>query len=145
MKISNEGLEFIKSWESFSSKAYNDSMQYATIGWGHLIAHKSCNEIRNDTSIKWPLKGVSKEDFVNGISSQKATILFTEDIKKAEDSVKNNINVPLHQYEYDALVSLVYNCGSNFLSTGGKNKGDTKIKKYINDKDYYAGAKNFWM
>ena len=143
LKISNEGLEFIKSWESFSSKAYDDSMQYATIGWGHLIANKSCNEIRNDTSIKWPLKGVSKEDFVNGISSQKATILFTEDIKKAEDSVKNNINVPLHQYEYDALVSLVYNCGSNFLSTGGKNKGDTKIKKYINDKDYYAGAKEF--
>ena len=48
--------------------------------------------------------------------------------------------MPLYQHEYDALVSLVFNTGPEFLNTGGKNNGETQIKKKINNKEYEAGA-----
>ncbi|WP_390092550.1 lysozyme family protein [Flavobacterium columnare] len=44
------------------------------------------------------------------------------------------MTVPLYQYEFDALISLLFNTGENFLNVGGANKGETKIKKYINKK-----------
>ena len=37
-------------------------------------------------------------------------------------------------------MSLVFNTGGNFLNVGGANRGETKIKKYINNKDYEASA-----
>lgn len=41
-----------------------------------------------------------------------AQTLFDNDVTMIEGRVKNAINVPLYQNEYDALVSLAYNMGS---------------------------------
>lgn len=53
-------------------------------------------------------------------------------IQKDETAVKKCVRVPLHQYEYDAYISLAYNIGSGSFCSS------TLVKK-LNTEDY-AGA-----
>lgn len=128
LKLSSKGKQFIKDWEKFEPKAYNDSEGYCTIGYGHLIKRKKCEDI------------TIPDEFKNGITEKRAAELFELRLPKFEEAIKRDIVVPLYQYEYDALVSLVFNTGPEFLNTGGKNSGETQIKKKINNKEYEAGA-----
>ena len=128
LKTSDKGIQFIKDWEKFESKAYNDSEGYCTIGYGHLIEKKKCE------SIILPI------EFKNGITKERATELFSERLIEFEKAVQRDIKVPLYQYEFDALISLIFNTGANFLNTGGAKKGNTQIKIKINNKEYEAGA-----
>jgi GH24 family phage-related lysozyme (muramidase) len=134
---SQKGINFIKDWEKFYSKPYDDSEGYATIGYGYLIAYKSYKTITQSdiekTDITW-------NEFNNGISETRAAEIFAKKLKKYEKAVQRDIKVNLHQYEFDALVSLVFNTGSEFLNTGGAKGGETKIKKYINNQMYEQGA-----
>jgi GH24 family phage-related lysozyme (muramidase) len=57
-----------------------------------------------------------------------------------EKAIQRDIKVNLYQYEFDALVSLVFNSESKFLNIYGANNGETKIKKNINNKNYEAGV-----
>ena len=148
LAVSQEGVDFIKSWEGTEKNvdksrhiAYDDSEDYATIGYGHLIAKVKCSDIvyTGKTSIG----GITKDEFEKGITEARAIELLKSDLKTAEAGVKKDITVPLHQHEYDALVSLLYNAGAAFLRTGGAGKGDTKIKKNINNQNYEAGANEF--
>lgn len=148
LSISDNGVNFIKSWEGCklnSNKtkliAYDDSEGYATIGYGHLIAKKKCNSLTFTTGTI--ISGISKVEFEDGITENRAIELLKSDLKKAEVAVKKDITVPLFQHEYDALVSLVFNTGAAFLSTKGAGGGDTKIKKNINNKKYEEGANEF--
>ncbi len=125
---SEKGINFIKDWESFRSKPYNDSEGYCTIGYGHLIAKDRCENI------------TLSEEFKKGITKESATKLFKKRLATFEKAVQRDITAPLHQYEFDALVSLLFNTGANFLNVGGANSGETKIKKYINAKKYIEGA-----
>lgn len=128
LTTSAKGIEFIKEWEKFRSDAYNDSEGYCTIGYGHLIAKDKCENI------------TLSDEFKNGITKEKATELFKKRLAEFEKAVQRDVTVPLHQYEFDALVSLLFNTGSNFFNVGGAGGGDTKIKKYINAKKYHEGA-----
>ena len=80
------------------------------------------------------------EEFKNGITESRALELFKERLVNFEKSIQRDIKVNLYQYEFDALVSLVFNTGESFLNIGGKGKGETQIKKKINNKEYEAGA-----
>lgn len=51
------------------------------------------------------------------------------DVQKFEGAIKRCVIVPLHQYEYDAYVSLSYNIGSGAFC------GSTLVKK-LNQQDY---------
>lgn len=106
---------------------YDDFEGYATIGYGHLIAKKKCNSLVYSSSNN-VIGGITKEEFEKGITETRALELLKSDINSAETGVKKDITMPLHQQEYDALVSLTYNAGTNFLSKGGAGGGDTKIK-----------------
>ncbi|HEX8576027.1 MAG TPA: peptidoglycan DD-metalloendopeptidase family protein [Flavobacterium sp.] len=128
LRTSQKGIDFIKSWEKFKTNVYNDSEGYCTIGYGHLIAKQKCENI------------TIPDEFKNGITLEQATKLFDNKLPEFEKAVQRDINVPLHQYEFDALVSLLFNTGSEFLNTGGAGKGETKIKKNINNKLYPQGA-----
>jgi lysozyme len=55
-----------------------------------------------------------------------------QDVQKFEGAIKKCVVVPLHQYEYDAYVSLSYNIGSGAFCSS------TMVKK-LNAQDY-AGA-----
>lgn len=128
LKTSAKGITFIKEWEGFEKQAYNDALGYCTIGYGHVIAKKKCEEITLDP------------EFKEGISQVKANELFLKRLPSFEKAVQRDITVPLYQYEFDALVSLLFNTGSNFLNVGGAGNGETKIKKYINAGHYAKGA-----
>ena len=128
LKTSAKGIAFIKEWEGFVANAYNDALGYCTIGYGHLISKKKCEEI------------TLAPEFKDGISKVKANELFLKRLPNFEKAVQRDITVPLYQYEFDALVSLLFNTGSNFLNIGGAGKGETKIKKYINNRQYTKGA-----
>lgn len=140
MKISEKGKIFIKSYESFKSKAYNDSEDYATIGIGYLVAYKKVENVTKEdvakTEITW-------DEFQNGITEKRALELFNKKIDLYEKAIQRDITVNLYQHEFDALGSLLFNSGPNFLNVGGVNKGETKIKKNINNELYEEGANEF--
>ncbi|OXA83898.1 glycoside hydrolase family protein [Flavobacterium hercynium] len=132
LTTSSRGIDFIKNWESFKSNLYNDDANghHCTIGYGHLVHRGPCN-------------GSEPQEFKDGISKERALELFNFRLVEFENAIKRDITVNLHQYEFDALVSLVFNAGANFLNEGGINDGETKIKIKINNSDYSGGADEF--
>ncbi|MFV0531539.1 MAG: glycoside hydrolase family protein, partial [Flavobacteriales bacterium] len=127
LSITQEGIDFIKGWEDFESMPYNDSEGYCTIGYGHLIAYNKCENI------------TISQEFKNGITKEKATELFNSRLVEFENAVKRDITVNLYQHEYDALVSLLFNCGANYLK---ENKAPKLYSNLLN-KNYEAAAKEF--
>ncbi len=63
------------------------------------------------------------------ITPPKALARALTDVQKFEGAVKTCVTVPLHQYEYDAYVSLAYNIGSSAFCRS------TLVKK-LNAGDY---------
>ncbi|TDN50097.1 GH24 family phage-related lysozyme (muramidase) [Buttiauxella sp. JUb87] len=100
---SEKGRLFIKDWEQLELTAYNDAHNYCTIGYGHLIDKLKCEDI------------ILPDEFKSSITIEKANEVFNIDILKFENAVKNAVAVKLYQYEFDALVSLLFNCGENFF------------------------------
>lgn len=96
-RVSVEGKEMIKSFESCSLTAYKlDGEHLYTIGYGHVI--------RLD------------ENIPHHINKQTADELFNKDIKTIECCVRNMLGELDDRFTYtqgfvDGLASLVYNCG----------------------------------
>ncbi len=127
LNISPKGIDFIKGWESFESLPYNDSEGYCTIGYGHLIARDKCENI------------TISQEFKNGITKERASQLFNQRLSSFEAAVKRDVTVPLYQYEYDALVSLLFNCGADFLKNG---KAPSLYRNLLNQ-NYNEAAEEF--
>lgn len=114
MKISQEGLNLIKSFEGCRLKAYDDGLGVWTIGYGHT-------------------SGVKKGQ---RISQSLADYYLQQDVAVFENAVNNNVTVYLTQNRFDALVSFTYNCGIGAL------KGSTLLKK-LNSGDYTGASNEF--
>lgn len=127
LKITQQGIDFIKGWEDFIATPYNDSEGYCTIGYGHLISRNKCENI------------TIPQEFKNGITKERATELFNSRLTEFENAVKRDVTVPLYQYEYDALVSLLFNCGASYLK---ENKAPKLYSNLLN-KNYEAAANEF--
>lgn len=103
MKTSQKGIDLIKEFEGFRSKAYLCPGGIWTIGYGHT-------------------KGVRPNDIV---TQRQAEDLLRKDLIECESAVNNLIKVNITQNQFDALVSLVYNIGvGNFV--------DSTVRKLIN-------------
>jgi lysozyme len=63
---------------------------------------------------------------------ERALVRLLKDANKFESAVQSCVKVPLHQYEYDAYVSLTYNVGPRAFC------GSTLVKR-LNQSDY-SGA-----
>ena len=98
LHTSEKGKAFIKGWVSLRLSSYNDSQGYCTIGFRHLIKKDRCENI------------ILPDEFKNSIDEVKALVLFDNDLAAAEQGVKRSISVNLYQHEFDALVSLLFNC-----------------------------------
>lgn len=110
MKTSSIGRKLIQVFEGYRSEAYLCPAGVWTIGYGHT---KDVKE--GDTCTK-----------------EQADIYLQEDIQWAEKAV-NAQNLDLDQYQFDALVSFVYNVGS------GNFQQSTLLQKIkANPKDYTA-------
>jgi lysozyme len=115
MKISQTGIDLIKSFEGLRLEAYLCSSKVATIGFGSTY-YADLTPVKLGDKLK---------------DKQQAEDLFKLTLKKYEDSVNGLFfNVILNQNQFDALVSFAYNVGPGALA------GSTLYRKAkINTKD----------
>ena len=93
MKISEEGLSLIKKFEGCELKAYQDSVDVWTIGYGHT-------------------KGV--EDGQE-ITQEEAEEMLASELDEYEGYINDLVECDLEQNQFDALVAWVYNLGPTNL------------------------------
>jgi len=111
MKISENGLDLIKSFEGLRLRAYQCSANVWTIGYGHT--HK-----------------VRQGDC---ITQEEAEKFLEKDVQHFERVVNRLVKVPLTQNQFDALVSFVFNLGEGNLST-------STLLKHLNSGAYLSAA-----
>lgn len=126
LSISQKGIDFIKGWEECGLQPYDDSEGFCTIGWGHLIERQSCSAIEDKPSY---------QKYKSGIDQAAADQLLADDVKMTEDIVRERVQVPMFQHEYDALVSLIFNLGGF--------KKCPKLLTKLNTKDYKGCCDEF--
>ena len=98
MKISQNGINLIKSFEGCRLEAYKvtSSEKYFTIGYGH-----------NGPDVK--------QNMI--ISQAQADRYLEQDLVKFENYVNKYADqLKLNQNQFDALVSFTYNCGQGNLN-----------------------------
>ncbi len=108
-RISESGLAFLGQLESgvlngkfngyeviqgMITEVYDDGTGILTVGLGHRV--------------------YSEDKLTKGekISVERAQDFLRKDLSRFESAVNNLTMVPLHQYEYDALVSILFNTGA---------------------------------
>jgi lysozyme len=116
-------LDLIILFEGWRAKAYNDPVGYCTIGYGHLLDYKSCNDI-------------ALGEFSGKISRKKGKEILTKDTAGARITVRNAVNVDLSEAQFGALVSFVFNVGS------GNFQKSTLLNR-LNQSDYDSAARQF--
>jgi lysozyme len=111
-------------------------LSLSAVAFGGLVVHEGYS----DTAIipvpgDVPTLGFGTTQGVklgDTITPPKAVHRALQDVAKYEGAVKQCVTVPLHQYEYDAYISLAYNIGPTAFC------GSTLVKK-LNAQDY-SGA-----
>jgi lysozyme len=102
MHISDEGFCLIKKFEGCELKAYKCAAGVWTIGYGHTKDVQEGDE--------W--------------SKEKAEFMLWDELEEEYEKYINDlVDVPLSQFQFDALVSWVYNLGPANL------KNSTMLKK----------------
>lgn len=117
MKISDNGVALIKSYEGLSLKACKalPTEQYYTIGYGHYGPDVKSNQTITEAEAVKLLKS-DLDYFVKGVNSQ--------------------LKVKVTQNQFDALVSFAYNCGLGGLQS-------SKIPEYLNQKKLFKACAEF--
>ena len=118
MKLSQRGIDLIKQFEGYSSKAYPDPAtggEPFTVGYGH-----------------------TGKDVKPGmaITAEQAEKMLRDDVAKFESGVSALLKVPTAQGQFDAMVSLAYNIGLGNFSKSAL------LRKH-NEKCYSCAAGQF--
>lgn len=121
MRLSQKGVDFIKSHEALRLKAYQDSKGVWTIGWGHT-------------------KGVKPGDVITRAQAEQ---FIRDDFAWVERTLNADLvagrDKPLvTQNEFDALCSLVFNIGSDAYL-------ESTVRRKIKQGDKMAAARAFKM
>lgn len=96
MNISNSGLQFIKDVEGSRHSMYKCAAGHPTIGVGHLI------------------KPTEAHLLTARLTEDEITLLLKADLEEREAHLNNFIykfDLKLTQFEYDALISFIFNVG----------------------------------
>jgi lysozyme len=112
MKTSENGLQFVKSWEGCKLEPYDDGAGYKTVGVGHKL-----------------LDG----EPVEPITDKQAVTYLINDIVVAENAVNDLVDEDLSQNEFDALVSFTFNLGRTSLA-------NSHALTYLNNGNHAACA-----
>lgn len=107
MKTSQKGIDFLIKEEGLRFEPYLDSVKKPTIGIGSTYWE-------DGTPVKMTDKPITKE---------RAIKLFQNTLKRYEGQVNKSVTRPINQNQFDALVSLCYNIGTNGFA------GSTVAKK----------------
>ena len=119
MHVSPSGIDLICDFEGKRLMAYDDGVGVWTIGFGTTIYPNGIKVKKGDTC-----------------TEAQAKAYMAHDLKKFELAVNSAVNVSLNQNQFDALVSLAYNIGTNAF------KSSTLVKK-LNARDYRGAANQF--
>jgi len=95
-----EGIKVTKESEGWVPRLYNDSANYCTIGYGHLIKKAPCN-------------GTEPQEFLAGLTEPRGSTLLETDMASAQYTVMTSVQVPMSDGQYAALTDFVFNVGSN--------------------------------
>ena len=109
MKISQRGIDFIKQWEKYKSKPYDDGYGTMTIGYGHAIQEG--------------------EDW-ESLTEEEAYVLLLSDIAVAEGDIAKLVKVRLNQNQYDAVVSFFYNVGATKIAASTETLPDLNAGRF---------------
>ena len=118
MKISEQGISLIKSFESCKLTAYKalSTEEHYTIGWGHYGADVKAGQT---------------------ISQDEADALFSSDLQKFVKYTNTYTkSLKLNQNQFDALVSFCYNCGPGTLKKLVSGRTVEEITEHITDEPY---------
>lgn len=85
-------INFVCGWEKFAAKPYRDQGGLWTWGYGHLQKKGEVMPVR--------------------INEQEGARIMALDLMDAERAVRKGAKVKLTQQQFDALVSLAFNCGA---------------------------------
>jgi len=117
--ISNQGIDFLKDFEKYEEKAYNDNGKrgFCTVGYGHLLQPKhSC----------------TAADYARQYTKSELESLFAADTEVSAKFIRSRFGeVPLTQAEFDALASFFFNLGANCI-------GKETICRDLDTKSYSA-------
>lgn len=111
MEVSARGLRLIQHHEGLRLTAYKDSAGVPTIGYGST-------------------KGVRMGD---EITEAQALELLEADVERHADGVREAVDVPLTQHQFDALVSFAFNVGVGAFR-------DSTLLRKLNRGDYQGAA-----
>lgn len=95
MKLSEEGLNFLKQKEGIRNRVYNDGAGFLTVGVGHKLVSQE-------------LENYELGSFVPDCQIDE---WLRTDVAFAENCVNNWVVVSLTQTGFDMLVSFVFNVG----------------------------------
>lgn len=109
LRLSPEGLAFIKQCQGFSAEPYQDECHLWVVGYGHLIQ--------------------GSETFDMPLSPRQADALLQLDIHACQHVLAREIQVPLTQVQYDALISLALSLGPEMFSASA-------VVRYINQQQF---------
>lgn len=119
MRISENGIEFIRQLEGEKLTAYPDIVGIWTIGVGHT----------GFVDGKPVARGMA-------ITKEKSKELLTADLKHFESAVNDAVKVTLTQNQFDALVSLAFNIGEGAFAR-------SKLVNKLNAGDKKGAAEQF--
>lgn len=101
MNLSPKGAAFIGAFEGFRAECYDDAVGNCTIGFGHLV---HAGRTTAADRAKW-----------GTLTRARGLELLQADAANAAAAVREHVHVPLRQGQFDALVSLAYNCGAGVI------------------------------
>ncbi len=129
-KAGKQAYEVIKYYEKCRLQLYMCPAGKWTIGWGHVVVlNGRALEGESDRAKAYRV-------YPNGITQQKADELLDMDVRQKVALASAELTVtkvrPLEQHEFDAIVSLCYNCGTAPIKPGKSiplaiAKGDPKL------------------
>lgn len=114
---SDNGVRFITRFEGEILHVYDDGFGYPTAGVGHLLT------------------AAEKKQYPIGtkITKEQSRAWLKQDLRKAEEAVRNGVTVPITQNQFDALVSFTFNVG-----IGGFNR--SSVRSNLNNRHFTAAA-----
>lgn len=119
MHVSPSGVDLICNFEGKRLMAYDDGVGVWTIGFGTTIYPNGIKVKKGDVC-----------------TEAQAKAYMAHDLKKFELAVSNVVTVPLSQNQFDALVSLAYNIGTNAFK-------NSTLVKMLNAGDIRGAANQF--
>lgn len=138
LTLSPAGAQFIKGFETLRLQTYDDAtgkplpagsraIGVPTIGWGHTGPDAFPGRL---------------------ISLAQAEQFFQQDVRGPIDAARRAVRVPLTQPQFDALVSIIFNCGTGAAGKGSgiivlKSGRPSTLLSKLNAGDYAGAADEF--